>query len=325
MAQGRHEVAAWKTASQNYWNNFLNPAAGAGVTGVGNFSHWVSGKVAPILSKMKTEYLTLGALTPETRAQFNAIASNPASLVDRTENERPEKIQSLQIFFNRSGDALNKLASWDPRTADPNAPVTILAPSGKPVDFMRQYVSNMLLPYMDKETAASTRNWLFRANPETFRRYEAQQYNTPAPIQAGEYNPAALKANLQNVAGALDWDKFYQTPVGQALVKQGGQQEVSSPMAWMKQYLTTAAQGIGGTRAEQRAAVNRLATLRQEMEGQAQVDPNTAQFLTVAENIVNPILKQQSGSGLIGQQRAIKKFGQEEFRRGSTYRNPFAL
>lgn len=323
--KGRQEIGAWKTASETYWNNFLNPVAKAGVGGVGYFSNWTSGKVAPILSKMKTEYLTLGALTPETRAQFNAIASNPASLVDKDENERAEKIQSLQIFFNRSSGALNKLASWDPRTADPNAPVNILAPSGKPVDFMRQYVSNMLLPYMDKETAAATRNWLFRVNPETFRRYEAQQYSTPAPIQAGEYDPAALKANLLNVAGTLDWDKFYQTPVGQALVKQGGQQEVSSPMAWMKQYLTTAAQGIGGTRAEQRAAAGRLATLKQEIEGQTQVDPNIAQFLTVAENIVNPLLKQQSGSSLIGQQRAIKKWGQDEFRRGSTYRNPFAL
>ena len=218
----------------------------------------------------------------------------------------------------------NQLPTWNtanqnPQTLDEIGQAQIY---GRPdetnqSDFTQQYFTNQMLQYLDPESRRETMSYLARANPTLFRRYELAGKVAPGTPQEA-FDPEALKANLLAASSKLDFNTLGQSLPG---FLQGEGASPSSSLGWMRDYLQTAAGGLGGTRAQQQLSAARLKTLEQEAQGKPQ---ELGQFLTLAENMTNPIYRGRSRGGLIGGRRGTQP-GDAFLRRGLVGRNPGLL
>lgn len=204
-------------------------------------------------------------------------------------------------------------------------------------DFIQQFIMNEAIKYMtDPTTQYSTMAYLGRDNPAVFGAYK--DVVPPSPAAPGQptdqQKMQMLSPNYINqTANALSFDAIksqlptsIQTAITQP-ANQNALQDMQAGTQWMNEFLKTAALGGGfgkhsATRANQKYARQHLNTLNQE----AQSAPQSAgKFATLAENILNPVLNKAPGSGILGLNRAAQFPVGTDYRRGESFRNPWAL
>jgi len=281
-----------------------------------NFSGQALSQLRDTLQRIAFDYVNTGGITDETRRMIGG-----ASQYVGEGGGSDLKFLATKKMLGALKNWTNQLPSWNAAGQNPKSleDIGIAKIYGKPTgtsqaDFMGQYVTNNMLQYLDPETKRETMMYLARANPMLFRRYAlAEKVDTGQPQEG--FNQDNLRDSLLAAAKSMDFGsltsnlpQFAKTGMGQS----------PSSLGWMKDYLNTAAGGMGGTRSQQQQAAARLKTLEAEAAGKPQ---ELGQFLTLAENMTNPIYGGGPPlSGLIGQRRGIHS-GEQFMRRGLVRRN----
>lgn len=263
-----------------------------------------------LFQQIASDYVNMGGISPETKALIDAQQQSKG-----WSTSKPEKQSAAMAGYKTFKDLAKSLPV-----------VTNLPSGGKKVqmlgippgmsqqDYMQLYVTNESLANLDPVTKQQTQEWLARANPMLFRAYGMQ---APPATPAGALETGPTAESLNKVAAGLDFNKLKENLVLQPRVKLAGNVGgTGSSLAWMKNYLQTAATGIEGTREQQLLAANKLGSLEQEAKGN-----NMGQFASLAQSLVNPVLKKGSFSNMIGQGGALKKYGGGF--KGFTTKNPY--
>jgi len=98
--------------------------------------------------------------------------------------------------------------------------------------------------------------------------------------------------------------------------------EVAPGVDWLQDYLRTAQSAYGTgverqTRAQRDFAMKHMNTLMQE----AQNAPQMGGYVTLAQNLVNPVMPRRPAAAGVGVARALNQPG-GDVQRGFVYRNP---
>ena len=270
----------------------------------------------PLMTRAASDITNLGGLSPEVRSaltSFRFPSGMQAGGVGGAEN-------------TSAGNAIiNALGEWAggiPQvTQTPEGRQVQLiggVPAGmSPEEYGRLNVTNQMLQYLDPETRRETQQYLARANPDLFRAY-GMNPNAGTPVAPGQFDQAALINQIRAALTGLQAPGIT-SPAGVT----PGQTSATpqSQLNWMRDYLNTAMGGLGGTRAQQQQAQGRLKTLEEEAR---QGGESLGQYLTLAENITNPLGAGRGPlSGLLGRRRLSGQPQEEFMRQGLTRRNPF--
>lgn len=201
-------------------------------------------------------------------------------------------------------------------------------------DYMRQQVYNVGLNYLDPTSRAATARYLSTSSPQLYGDYEQTFTEGSAPTaatdtaqamrQAAERTRQAAEAfTLPTIAQTFDPNSRVQAILG-SIGGTGlptGRQDLEAGLGWMRRYLNEAAGAMGpdSTRQDRLRAQERLQTLERE----AQEGP-AAQFMTLAENITNPVTQTAQLEGIFDR-RALQRKSGDYKRGGVAYRNVGAL
>jgi len=269
---------------------------------------------APVLRQIAQDYMNFGGVSPQTRAAIQGMRPGGGGGFTHSGAERESGANAAHRIFSQLARALPQVTSVG---GDTQVRMLGLPPGMNQQDYIQQYLTNQALQYMDPSSRQETQQYLARTNPGMFRAYGMMQGGPTAPTQ-DTVDPAALRANIQNFANSMDFGRLSRelTPnLGGASLP-----AASSSMNWLQDYLRTAMGGMGGTRAQQQFSQARLGTLEREAQAKPQ---DLGQYLTLAENLTNPVTRRAPISGLIGGRRAVQQ-GSDFMRRGLVRRNPYA-
>ncbi len=293
--------------------NFKNTGDSMGI-GLGDWE--------PALRAIASDYINLGGISPETLGMISGKKGIKGDLGTGTKgykHNKAERSSGRQAASRAFQQLARSLPQIQPGEAAGTAPVKMLGmPAGmSPAEYMNLFVTNKLSQELDPVSRQETQQWLARANPTLFRAYGMRPMQAAAPVEAA---PTAERLNA--LAGQLDFGKLRaQLPLSVPAAIGENQQGTGGALDWTRRYLQTAAQGMGGTRGQQQLAAGQLRTLGQEAGG----NPAMQQYQRLAENLVNPVLKQSSLSNMIGQGRALQQPSGGFRRKGFAGRNPLAL
>lgn len=275
-----------------------------------------------VIQRVYNDMMTMGAVSPETRQLVTSMSKSDVH--DNIHDSNGEKRHAADTLVDLVRGVVTGLPVWNPNDADPNQTVKMYGAIGvdDPNEFIKQYMTNTALGYLDPVSAAETRQYLARANPIAFRAYEATA--VPTNPNNASMSTQELSSRLLNAANAMNVQNMYSDKnVASALTNYGADSDKQTSLSqgqagttWMREYLRSAAEGLGGTRAEQKFANERMATLEREAESNPE---GLGQYRTLAENIVNPV-RQRNLSGIIGNRRSLTP-GQDFMRKGFTQRN----
>jgi len=198
-----------------------------------------------------------------------------------------------------------------------------------------QFVHNWLMMGLDPSTQWEVGHWLARQNPAVFG---VKGYGPGAPANTffgyrqpqatPEMPPGYLAQRLDLLLNSGKFDvQNFANAIGlpaETVIPNWG------PMSFIMDYLRTARQGLSTdwrqtSRAQRVQAMKRLATLRAEAEASQprQGAQSLAPYLSLAEMLVNPMVRRGRLSGGVGQQRVIQTPFGEAIR--GVYRNPQAM
>lgn len=217
---------------------------------------------------------------------------------------------------------------WKPITQDRPKPVSLQ-------DYAQSYLTNMAMRYMlDPQTQWSTAQFLSRDLPSILGGSYGGLGAPAAPSMASSASRATLAkmtpAWFGQLISELDPAKIRQSlpsSVTKDLAKSenlAASQDIDASARWLNEYLKTAqlAAGVGRaapTRSTLGYVREHLGTLTRE----AQDEPLKAgRFLTLAENLVNPVVGRAPQTGLFGTARAVQP-SLGEYRRAGIARNVF--
>lgn len=203
-----------------------------------------------------------------------------------------------------------------------------LPESVSPQDYMAAFMANQAIRQMaDPWTQAATAEYLARDLPALFPGYAG----VPQPgVQQGALSPEQARA----AAAALGSMAFSPFDVGagigvppalkEVLGKKesaGEVRDIAAGLNWLRDYMKTAASGgaPGATRAQKLLATKHLETLGQEAQG-----GSGKRYLTLAENLVNPVVR-RAGLSDPFTKRALNLPSGTYRRGGVAYRNPWAV
>ena len=217
-------------------------------------------------------------------------------------------------------------------------------------DYLKQELYNLVIPYLDPYTQASTARYLSRANPADPAYANVQQKSGAMTAQqAKEFaNPnrlnqittllergmPSLLGDISAPKGASEITKWFQRPtnyharVDPNAVDMGKPQEstqkaiesTGTALNWLTEALRTAGKGVGpgATRQDQNLARAHLATLYKEAGNK----PEVGQFTTLFENIMNPPTNKAPLSGIVGTMRTTGQTPDFQ-RKGVAFKNPY--
>jgi hypothetical protein len=203
-------------------------------------------------------------------------------------------------------------------------------------DYVQQFLTNKAIQYMvDPSTQVSTAQFLARDNPMQFGGYGGMGAAKPPPVSQYAQNKTLRQMSpawFANVIHNLD-PNVIKTSLPASVKTDFGKDEnmlaskdTDASLRWLNEYLKTAglAAGVGKgapTRSTQQYVREHLGTLTKEA---ADSPSKAGKFLTLAENLINPVLARTPQSGIFGINRAASApFGSR--RMGEGFRNPFAL
>ncbi|MBU2395715.1 MAG: hypothetical protein KKH70_20465 [Gammaproteobacteria bacterium] len=276
----------------------------------------VERRFRPIAQRMAYEYANMGGLSPETKAQI-ATYQQPRAAKGEEHND------ALNMFvYPHMMNQLRQLGQQIPTVTgtggERQVQLYMRPPEVSMADFMRMHATNVATQYQDPTTRAETLSYLSRENPFLFRGYS--NVPTAAP-PTGSPSMAQQAATIGQAATAMDYDALIKALPGSTQAELGqtspSSLEPRSALNWLQNYLRTAAQGFGGTREQQRFAQERLKT----MEEEAKSKQNLANWLTLGQNIVNPVMARGGGETGFGQQRALIQPPGTEFQRRGVRRS----
>lgn len=187
-------------------------------------------------------------------------------------------------------------------------------------DFVTQSALSSLTRFMDPESQRAAREYLARESPQTFQAYRL----APTPEVTGiaeRVDPKVVAQRLAKASAAVDPNELMQGIRDREAKAMGVGSEAYAPVQWLRDYMQAAQRGLGGTRAQQQFAKERLATLERE----AEEAPQLQNLRTFAENLVNPVAQRASLSNILGQRRVVDPRKDEYRRGGFALRNPTAV
>jgi hypothetical protein len=278
----------------------LEKLSSGDVQGAMKFAGGMDRYFAPLAQRMVYDYGNLGGLSPETKA---AIAQFKTPKAAKDEDYTDMRNLLYPVLVSQMRNISQQMPQVTGTGGDKQVQLFMRPPDVPLEDFMRMHIYNVASQYQDPTTKAETMQYLARENPFLFRGY-SNVAQPPTPIEGPGF--AAQAAGLTQAAGAIDYDKLFAALPGgtQAQLAHSGpsSQEARSAMNWLRNYLTTAAEGMGGTRAQQQFAQGRIKT----MEEEAKSRPDLANWLTLGQNMVNPVMMQSTGESGFGQARALQ-------------------
>jgi hypothetical protein len=246
-------------------------------------------------------------------------------------------------------DGRLRLPNLPPSTTGPGSaagqlPVTPTRPESVNLrDFLEQQITSRFIPrFVDPQTQQSTASFLSRDNPATF----GPQSNLPVDgrniLDANVARERLSKALIDSLLKDLEIERFKASLAPDVLKEFSGEAvnppkgasdlqkkqiadantqarlDTKTTLNFLTEALRTGQQGIGGTRAQQRFAQERLNTLFRE----ADKEPvKLGQARTLIENFFNPVVRRAPLSGFIGQSRALTPNTRPP-RLGVAFRNP---
>jgi len=169
---------------------------------------------------------------------------------------------------------------------------------------------HLAMPYLDPETQKSSASWLATQAPKRFGKYMEHPWRTsPEASQPQAPGESYLTVDRLNKAlEALDPRNVFNTITGRQIASPGAEERAynyfqeqggGAPLAWLRAYLQTAAdampdaQGKLKPRSVRFGALSHLQTLEQEVQQNQALLP----YLTLAQNLVNPLLQGQAPEG----------------------------
>lgn len=310
LARAKQEVAAVWQALKSGDRSKIDAVRGA--KGSWNLSNGAD-EYREVFDKIAQDIVNLGGLSPETQAMIAARkpADAGAKDVQRISNSISGQLKylskTLPTVTNLNGDKRVEL-TYKPEGMDFGT-------------FLQRMTANKAIDYQDPTSQQQVKNYLATTNPALFRAYSLPNApaqvgpgksalppspgvtGTPPPAPGPARSPLSLMQQIQGAAKGLSWDAMQrQMPAAVRNVANDAQlNQAMGGSAWMQQYLNTAAQGLGGSRAQQSNAQRELANL----EAQANSNKGLLGYLDTVKRIVNPITAAE-GSSLIGNERASK-------------------
>lgn len=203
-------------------------------------------------------------------------------------------------------------------------------------DYFQQFLTNRAIRWMnDPATQATTAQFLARDNPASYGIYSGVPLG-PSPSATGastrqsmsRLTPEYLSTLISQLRPAKVLNAL-PSEIGKEFGEKSNQaarQEALASGKWLNEYLKTASLAAGTgrkapTRSQQGYAREHLATLTRE----AQDMPSKSKYLTLAENLVNPVLGRAPQTGILGRARVTAETPGGDYRRaGVAFRNPFA-
>lgn len=254
------------------------------------------GEMKDVLRQVAYDYQNLGGLSPETRQMIGGL--NVDQFVGDREDQRGTKQQLTGQLIRGLQQGTAGLATVAGGLDPAKTRVTLAGrdPTQSMGEYAQAYITNQMLNYLDPNARRAAQESLFRSNPAQFRAYGLLKDETPttAPQQLDR---TAQLGNLTRAVQELDWNQLGKNLGGTSDTLQ----ETASPAAWLRNYLTTAQQGL---RADSRAG---------QLQAKSQLDKLTAEaqanrmggYLNLANSLVNPQTLRGDTTRIIGQGGAL--------------------